>query len=214
MLVPEPRRMPRFKALDLLPSGSVVTTGFGWDSGPVGNKHPEVWPRIHHAIDRAGPGIMTVPVTFDFAQWIPKDSLGCSVLRLINPREELRLLHINVSEMEPVTLDKLIQGKPLNKLDKIAPCGNTGMSFGDNGGRHVHYTYMVLPGSYDDELIERFGDCWKQDKIPSMLANFGPDVARQIKARRISWMNSYVVCKVDPYWEKLMYVMNTEMVFE
>jgi hypothetical protein len=218
--------LPRFKSLDLLPSGSKVTTNFGWDIGPKNvdelqkDLEVKVWPRIHHAIDEVGPGIMVVPFDCDSTEWIPKDSAGCSELRLIKndetgkPVYELRLLHINEKEIDKDTFVLIKNKKGLKKGTKLAPCGNTGLSFGDNGGYHVHYSFYCMPGIFDKELDDRFGDYWKENKTKDLTTQYGKPFTNQIALRAIIWINSYAVKRWDRLWSRNMIILNTKKVFE
>lgn len=213
--------IPKFKAIDLFPSGSKITTNFGWDIGPkdVSKIDPngEIWPRIHHAIDRISTGFMKVPFNYCRGYFIEKDKdFDYSVLRLIIDNCELRILHINKNEIDKETKKKMDNGQLLIKNDYIAPCGNTGMSFDTNGGdgRHAHYSFYIPCDLFDTELDNKFGKYWKEDLSKSMSKQYGKLFDQQISNRGIIWINSFAIKKWDKYWNKNMIIINTEKVFE
>lgn len=210
--------MTSFKAITLFPEGSQVTTGFGWDVGPKNVKDIDplgkVWPRIHPAIDRVGPGDMRNPIESTRVEWRDSDSGGNSLLRLIGNNCELRLLHINKSEFDKDTWEYLQKKKNIQKGMRIAPCGNTGISFGNDGGRHVHYSFLIVPGVFDSELNNKFGEYWNENKYSDLVIKYGDAFTAQCKTRAISWINSYALRYWDRYWGRSMIVLNTEKVFE
>jgi len=218
--------IPKFKSIDLLPSGSQVTVNFGWDIGPKNvdelqkDIEPKIWPRIHHAIDEKSKLIkdmMAVPFDITNATWIPVEpTFKYSVLRLINDSCELRILHINENEFDSTTFNKIQTKQKLKKGLPLAPCGNTGISFGENDGRHVHYSFYMTPGilAYENEMNDKFGYYWKEDKTKDLAIRYGQRFVDQIASRGIIWMNSFAIKKWDRYWGRNMYILNTKKVFE
>jgi len=75
---------------DIFFPDSTITTPFGWDA----ETFPDA-PRIHHAIDRAGPGVIRLPFDAERLEWAGADANGCSVLRAfaLDGALELRMLH-------------------------------------------------------------------------------------------------------------------------
>lgn len=205
-------KMIQFTALDLMPGGSEVTTGFGWDVGPE-NADPLTWPRIHHAIDRYGPGDICAPFDAGVARWIARDSLGCSVLRLMSGQAELRLVHINPPELDPDFFSLAFKMRPIPKGMRLGPCGNTGVSYGKNAGRHLHYLYMVMPGAFSQELTT-LAPGWEKNDMPDLSKVHGIAFDREIDKRVIVSMNESVIRRWDPYWGREMLVLNTEKLFE
>lgn len=215
--------IPKFRSIDLLPNGSEVTTGFGWDIGPKNvdelqkNITPKVWPRIHHAIDEIGTGEMTIPFDCDLGEWIAiEPTFKYSVLRLIKDSCELRILHINENEFNKDALQLIKTKRKLKKGLRLAPCGNTGISFGENCGRHVHYSFYMNPGipAYEEEMNNKFGFYWKEDKTKDLAVRYGQRFIDQVASRGIVWMNSYCIKKWDKYWGRNMCILNTKKVFE
>ena len=204
--------LPRFNLINLLPNGSQLTTPFGWDIGPK-NGSMSIWPRIHHAVDRVGPGFISVPFDMTSSAFIEKDSQGCSEVRLFFNYGELRILHINKNEILTESLERLINNKPFLQGEKLGPCGNTGISIGNNDGRHIHYSFIIEKEYYDEDISNRFGEWWKKDDIPQLKEKYGQLFTNQVKQRAISMMNSYAIIKLDPFWKKEVIILNTEKVF-
>jgi hypothetical protein len=214
--------LPRFKLRDLAPGGFSISTGFGWDIGPGNRLDPdmdpqeEVWPREHLATDVLAKGDMQFPYAVDNAAWIDRDRQGCSCLRLIKDMSELRILHINKSEFDSQTMAAVVApSTPIAKGAHIGPCGNTGISFGLNGGRHAHVQFLACSGAYDKELTDRFGDFWKQNHMKELSSLYGEKFDAQIEKRGITSVNQLaIVKKDDPYWGREMVALNIQLVFE
>jgi hypothetical protein len=218
-------KLPRFNSSDIFPGGYSITTGFGWDIGPSERAKidpgGDTWPRIHPATDYASSGLIYSPMDFAWTQWIPKDSLGCSILRLLDcPIEkgfafELRMVHINENEMvKKKTLPELHEMRSMKKGTPIAPTGNTGSSFGLNGGRHLHCFPIIRPGIFEDELDERFGDLWREDHAEEMASAYGQRFLDEMTKRGISKINPFALWKQDPYWKREIIVLNIQKIFD
>jgi hypothetical protein len=146
-----------------------------------------------------------VPCHYHQTKWIDDDGLGNSMLRLIGEDFELRMLHFFRAEISEEFAALMIQGLPAQCGDVIGPAGNMGVSF----GRHVHYALILAPGRFDDELIQAFGYEWDKDKLPGLVAQYGPALEQDRRARRIAWMNENVVARIDPYWGRESYQVNS-----
>jgi hypothetical protein len=190
--------------------GSTITTLFGWDKDPPG-------PRIHHAIDRAGQGIVTLPFEAERIEWIDHDGLGCSVLRAFadDGALELRLLHFNKEELSPGILPAAAAGAGLPKGQPIGPTGNTGLSIarvrpdGTKGdGRHVHYQLMLKPGHYEAELDELCPG-WQNDDKQELSRALGEAFVTECAARKVAWINTKALCRSDPWTGRLRIIIDT-----
>jgi hypothetical protein len=187
-------------------SNSQVTTGFGWDPYTFKNR-----PRIHPAIDRAGRGIVRSPLKARRAIWIDDDAEGCSVLRLLFEGGELRLLHFIRGELDSGALAAAIAGAGLEIGSPLAPTGNHGLSVssGKGDGRHVHYSLVLEPGAYDDDLLARIGQIWNSDYTSTYRARYGQSFIVDAAKRGITWMNAHVIARHDPYYDgKLRFYVN------
>lgn len=192
---------------------SLVTTDFGWDPWTFPGR-----PRIHPAVDRAGSGIVRSPVAAARSQWINNDAEGSSVLRLFFEGGEFRMLHFIREELDSGALAAAIAGAPLALGAAIGPTGNHGLSVSKNGkgtGRHVHYSLVLEPGVYDDDLRYQVGRDWNADRTGEYRSKYGPDFSAQVTQRGISWMNEIVIARNDPYYNgSLRYYVNTGKLFD
>jgi hypothetical protein len=175
--------------------GSTITTRFGWDLDPPG-------PRIHHAIDRAGKGIVCLPFAAERMEWVDEDANGCSVLRAFadGGAFELRLLHFIKAELSPGILAAVQARQGLPSGQPIGPAGNKGLSvslFGGDG-RHVHYQLMLKPGIYDQEL-EHILPGWSIDRRDELARRYGPAFVRECATRGITWINEQALERADPW---------------
>ncbi|HOX30895.1 MAG TPA: hypothetical protein PLB91_01115 [Spirochaetales bacterium] len=177
--------------------GSQVTTGFGWDPYTFPSR-----PRIHTAIDRAGPGVVRCPLEAERSVWIDDDAEGCSVLRLFFSGGELRLLHFIRGELDSGALAAGLSGAGLALGDPIGPAGNHGLSVKAKGGtgRHVHCSLVLEPGQYDGDLEARIGSIWHNDYSTDYRARYGQPFVAQAKQRGIKWMNAHIIARFDPYY--------------
>jgi hypothetical protein len=185
--------------------GSTVTTRFGWDTDPPG-------PRIHHAIDRAGSGIVHSPIAASSSAWIDNDAQACSVIRLIIDGGELRLLHFIRSELVEDTLQDLLKGASIEAGQPLGPTGNHGLSIPSKGGtgRHVHYSLVLKPGAYDKDLADHFGPGWKNDWSADYRAKYGRAYIEEAAKRGVRWANDSIIAKADPYADgRLRFYVNT-----
>lgn len=210
-------KLPRFKSKDIFDGSFSIDPGFGWDMGPPDRKKLDqdgkIWPRIHVANDYQSCQWIRSPLDFDRTEIIEKDSLGCSVLRLLIGKEfEIRMVHINISEMINAPLYK--SHGAIQKGKVIAPTGNTGLSFGANGGRHLHCMAIASTGVYDEDLDARFGTLWRESFVNDMEEKYGERFKSQMLNRGISKINSLVLWKYDPYWGKEVMVFNISKVFD
>jgi hypothetical protein len=187
--------------LDIDPSvflpGSQIAVGFGWDPCTFKNR-----PRIHTAIDRAGMGIVRSPIAAEKTAWIDNDAEYCSVFRLFFAGGELRMLHFIRGELDSGALAAALVGAGLEIGAPIGPTGNHGLSVSSNGGngRHVHYSIILEPGVYNDDLEARLGASWNSDYSANFRAKYGPAFIDQVKQRCITWMNTKVIARHDPYY--------------
>lgn len=190
--------------------GSVITTRFGWDPVPPG-------PRIHHAVDRAGTGIVCLPFDAERAEFIRADAQGNSVLRLFaaGGALELRLLHFLPGELsgEIQAACHIKRGRPLPAGTPIGPAGNAGLSVSVTGGdgRHVHYSLLLSPGAYDAEL-SRLAPGWSSDASPAWRAQYGEAFDKEKRTRGIRWINGLALIKHDPWTGKDRIIVNTASV--
>jgi len=186
---------------------SVITTPFGWDTKTFPTR-----PRLHHAVDRAGSGIVHTPVEAESSQWIDDDAEGCSVLRLFFPGGEFRMLHFIRGELESAVLSAALVKAPIPAGTPIGPTGNHGLSVPLNGGtgRHVHYCLILEPGVYDDKLKILAGAGWNNDHMSDYRSQYGKAFIADTAARGVRWMNEFIVARADPYYDgKLRFVVNT-----
>jgi hypothetical protein len=176
---------------------SQVTTAFGWDPFTF-----KARPRIHPALDRAGKGIVFCPVEAERSKWIDDDAEGCSVLRLFFPGGELRMLHFIREELDSGALSAGLAGAGLKMGSPIGPTGNHGLSASVNGGdgRHVHFSLILEPGAYDDELRAKIGSIWDSDYSADYRARYGTPFIDEAKKRGITWMNARIIARHDPYY--------------
>jgi hypothetical protein len=186
---------------------SEITLPFGWDPKTLDT------PRIHQANDRALPWpyikdfdkhIVYNPAQVLTTAWIDDDGLGNTILRLMGDGFELRCLHFARSELDEETRALIIQRLPIQQGARIGPAGNVGISL----GRHVHYMLIVDPGRYDGELEQKWGEGWNRDRCKEYVARYGQPFTDQIKSRKISWMNEYIIAKTDPYRRQTVYVVD------
>jgi hypothetical protein len=181
--------------LDNFFPGSSITTRFGWDLDPPG-------PRIHHAVDRAGPGIVCLPFAAERVEWTDEDANGCSVLRVFADGDalELRLLHFIKAELSPGILAAVAAKQGLPSGQPIGPTGNKGLSVSTIGGdgRHVHYQLMLKPGIYDEEL-NHIAPAWAIDRRDALSAKYGPVFVRECASRRVTWINERALQRADPW---------------
>jgi hypothetical protein len=178
--------------------GSQVTTAFGWDPYTFRNR-----PRIHPAIDRAGKGLVHSPLKAERSAWIDNDAEGCSVLRLFFEGGELRLLHFIRGELDSGALAAAITGAGLEAGAPIGPTGNHGLSVaaGSGDGRHVHYSLVLEPGVYDDDLATKIGSIWNSDYSSSYRDRYKQPFIDEVRARGITWMNAHIIARHDPYYD-------------
>jgi len=183
---------------------STVTTKFGWDD----KTYPRS-PRIHHAVDRAGPGVVSVPIDVDRVKWVDEDGLGCSVLRLQGNGFELRCLHFIKTELNATLVDAIKNYLSVKSGVVIGPAGNKGLSVASKGGtgRHVHYQLLLEPGAYDDQL-DAIHPGWLDNKIPEYTAKYGKKFTIEIAYRGILWMNEVAMEKYDPWFGKRLYCVD------
>lgn len=183
--------------------GSVITTRFGWDPTPPG-------PRIHHAIDRAGPGDLYTPEDYLRATWIPKDAQGNTILRLIGEGRELRIYHLYLTELSPTLREAIGLGKDVPAGTKIGPAGNVGIfvASAKGTGRHAHYVYYVDPQQHEEELDKRLTG-WQINRIKEIEAKLGRAFTDEIKKREISAYNDLAITKLDPWTKRVRVIVNT-----
>jgi hypothetical protein len=214
--------LEQFPCIDFFPRSS-ITLNYGIDAKTFPGK-----PRIH-PIDRALPLDLDrryqefpvyVPCIYKKTKWIDDDGTGCaqtgrpgnSVLRLLGDGFEVRILHFRKEEMSEEFRALMIQELPAFPGDPIGPAGNKGLSIGLNGhsGRHIHYELILEPGKYDDDLTEKYGGLeWKKDYLPAYVNEYGSKLELDRLRRRVSWMNSQVIARIDPGYGKLMYSVNS-----
>jgi hypothetical protein len=177
--------------------GSAVTTGFGWDPFTFPAR-----PRIHPAIDRAGKGVVRAPIAADRTAWIDNDAEFCSVFRIFFLGGELRMLHFIRDELDSGALASALAGAGLEIGSPIGPTGNHGLSVssGKGDGRHVHYSLIFEPGVYNEDLEERLGSSWNADYSSSFGSKYGPAYIAEAKKRGITWANTKVIARHDPYY--------------
>jgi hypothetical protein len=190
---------------------STITTGFGWDPLTFPGH-----PRIHTAVDRAGKGIVHSPVSASRTAWIDNDAEGCSVFRLFFDGGEFRMLHFLRAELDSGALAAAIAHAPLAKGAPIGPTGNHGLSVPMNGGtgRHVHYSLILEPGAYDNDLQVLSGGSWNSDRTSDYRAKYGAPFISQAAQRGIQWMNEFCIARNDPYYDgKLRFYINTYRFF-
>jgi hypothetical protein len=191
---------------DIFFPGSVITTDFGWDTKTFPGK-----PRIHAALDRAGPSRVHTPIESERSAWLDNDAEGNSVLRLFFPGGEFRMLHFIRDELDSGCLAAALAGAGLAIGAPIGPVGNHGIFVASKGGtgRHVHLSLIVEPDSYDEDLAERIGSGWNTDSSADYLARYGSAYANQVKQRGIEWMNEHLIARHDPYYGgRLRYYVN------
>lgn len=195
-------------------SGSIITTPFGWDRGPAdaANLDPcgNVWPRLHHAIDRFGREVVESPIDAEAVIFLPRDAQGNSVLRLIGDDAEARLYHFRQAEFSDEAAAAIETGGKLAMGAPIAPAGDVGLGF---GGAHLHYSIILWPGAYDDFLKEALGDEWDIDRTAAMAAQYGKPFLGQIAQRRVKWMNDAIIARVDPFSGRLGYFVDSWRIF-
>jgi len=216
----EMQRVP----LSAFGSGVQITTRQGWDEGPPDVKEidpkGEHYPRIHPCVDFFRAGYVETPIEAYRSQWIRKDNGGNSVLRLYTGDEESRLYHFRESEIDRATLALAIKGKAIPKGAKIAIPGDVGISFGRNGGRHVHAFHIIRPGVFDAELTATFGNEWEENLIEKQYMDLldrdralADRYACQIEKWNIKRINRLLIERTDPFWKTEVYVLNFPVVF-
>lgn len=192
-------------SLDVFFPGSTITTRFGWDRDPPG-------PRIHHAVDRAGPGVVRLPFDAERIEWVDADANGCSVLRAFadGGALELRMLHFLREELDPAVREAANSSGGLGAGQVIGPAGNKGMSISGNGGdgRHVHYQLMLKPRIYDGEL-EHLAPLWSVDRKDELARRYGPTFLRECAARGIAWINEQALERSDPWTGRQRIIIDT-----
>jgi hypothetical protein len=186
--------------------GSTITTRFGWDKDPPG-------PRIHHAVDRAGPGDVRLPFDAEKVEWIDADGQGNSVIRAFadGGALELRMLHFIRAEIDPDFLHAALAGHAVKEGAKIGPTGNKGLSVATvpgGTGRHVHYSLLLRPGIYDDEL-DALSPGWRVDLRDQLAHEHGPAFIRECTARGVIWINPEAMQKQDPWTGKARIIIDT-----
>ena len=177
---------------------SQVSVGFGWDPFTFPGR-----PRIHTAIDRAGPGVVRCPVKAERSAWIDDDAEDCSVLRLFFPGGELRLLHFIRGELDSGALAAGLAKAGLALGAPIGPAGNHGLSVSSRkggDGRHVHCSLILEPGQYDDDLAARIGASWNSDRSADYRSHYGQPFIAQASQRGITWMSAHIIARHDPYY--------------
>lgn len=191
--------------------GSIITTDFGWDPWTFRGR-----PRIHVAVDRAGPGLVRSPIEAEQSSWIDNDAEGCSVFRLFFEGGEFRMLHFLREELDSGALASAITHAPLALGAPIGPVGNHGLSVPSRGGsgRHVHYSLILEPGIYDDDLAVLVGERWAEDLSSTYRTRLGPAFTSQVTIRGIQWMNESIIARKDPYYNgALRFYLNTNRLF-
>jgi hypothetical protein len=217
-------KLPRFKSKDIFQGPYTMSPGFGWDAGDADCKKwdpdGKIWPRIHVANDYQSARLIHAPVDFYWTDLIDKDAQGCSVMRLCSELNgwdctlEIRMLHINVREVDKVLVSNIRKHQIIKKGTIIAPTGNTGMSFGTNGGRHLHCLVLIIPKIYDEDMNCRFGNLWRKDDSEEMERKYGAPFLAQKKMRGITKINSFALWKYDAYWKREMMVLNISKIFD
>jgi hypothetical protein len=190
---------------------SVITTPFGWDA----ETFPSA-PRLHHAVDRAGKGSVFSPVKAEKVIWIDSDSQGNSVLRLIFLGGEVRILHFLRDELDSLILASAISNAGIDAGTRIGPAGNKGISISSSGGdgRHIHYSLILSPGAYDDQLAQLAGPGWNSDRSSDFRAKYGKAFIQEAAIRGVRWMNQYVIAKADPYYVgRIRFVVDSVKLF-
>lgn len=190
---------------------STITTGFGWDPYTYPGH-----PRIHTAVDRAGKGIVHTPIAAEKTAWLDNDAEGCSVFRLFFDGGEFRMLHFLRGELDSGALAAALAGAPLGQGAPIGPTGNHGLSVSKSGGdgRHVHYSLILEPGAYDEDLKTLAGAGWNSDHSADYRSRLGPAFIAQAAQRGIRWMNAFIIARADPYYDgKLRFYVNTDRLF-
>ncbi|MBL8967012.1 MAG: hypothetical protein JNG85_08385 [Spirochaetaceae bacterium] len=200
--------LPKFYPEIFFP-GAQVTTRFGWDLEPPG-------PRIHHAIDKAGRGIVCAPFGFERVEWIDRDALGCSVLRCFadSGQIELRILHFLKAELSPGLADAISRGRGLPAGAPLAPAGNVGLSLSRSGGdgRHVHYSLLLDHTAYGLEMTSlRPG--WGVDKRAEFTKRYGPEFEADCKRRQVRWISEVACGKHDPWTQRERVIVDSMAFF-
>lgn len=178
---------------------SIPTTPFGWD--PV--TFPEA-PRIHHAVDRAGAGVVSAPFAASRVAWVDQDAQGNSVLRLFAGPLELRMLHFRKAELAREVLSAVEAGTGLPAGQPLAPAGDVGIGT----GRHLHYQFMLTPVEEYPE-IDELAPGWLEDDSGKMRERYGMAFVREVAARSILWINERALCRRDPWTGKLRLIIDS-----
>ena len=190
---------------------SVITTRFGWDATTFPGA-----PRIHHAVDRAGPGIVRIPFDADRVEWHDADAQGNSVLRAFadGGAMELRMLHFLPGELSAELRESIKHAREVPRGTPIGPVGNKGIAVAAAGGtgRHVHYSLMLMPGFYDDQLDE-VAPGWRLDRTAEFSRLYGSHFVVERTRRAIRWMNDKVICKGDPWTNAERLVVDSATIF-
>jgi hypothetical protein len=177
--------------------GSSITTPFGWDA----ETFPDA-PRIHHAIDRAGPGVIRLPFDAERIEWIGADANGCSVLRAfaLDGALELRMLHFIRDELKPEILRSAVVGRGAPAGIELGPAGNKGLSVSTTrgDGRHLHYQLMLRPGAFDAEL-DQLTPAWSTNQREALAKRWGIAFLRECVTRKITWINGIALERMDPW---------------
>jgi hypothetical protein len=185
--------------------GSTITTRFGWDKDPPG-------PRLHHAVDRAGPGVVHLPFDAEKVEWIDADAQGNSVIRAFadSGALELRMLHFLKEEVDPAFLHAALKGGPAPSGFPIGPTGNKGIfvASSEGTGRHVHYSLLLKPGVYDEDL-DQIAPGWNIDLKDQLVNEHGSAFIRECAARGVRWINTKALEKVDPWTGKARILIDT-----
>jgi len=169
--------------------GSQITTAFGWDPDP------RFGPRVHHAVDRAGAGMVRLPFAAKRLDWKNADTVGNSVLRAFaDPGIELRMLHFRPNERTPDLLNALRNGRGLPAGAPLAPAGDVGIG----SGRHVHYQLMLDP-ECDWTELDKLVPGWTQDDKTDWLSRYGLAFALERSRRGIRWINTRALRRADPW---------------